>query len=532
MWAEEKLLHAGHGKWAFSRWRSAVTFLILFVLLPLSVLWLLHFAPLAHAAPVEAIRYATGHWNWSSYDESKNTVSSGTFQPNFQCAEFVARSIAAAGSIGDLKVDSTSDQLGSLLYNGKRYNVRMVTGLYNFLIDTGIGKDVGTDKQSATLGSVVIYGNFEHTAIVTNVTDPSQIKVTAHNTALLDYAIDGFYRSYPDDPMSITHIVLVNYNKVSSGARLPVSTPPKLPSPLLAPAPYNGSIVTSGINLSWRSVGGAKGYEVAIYNVWGQPVAGISTINTSFSFPLQSLPYGVYNYTIQPVSDMASFVTYEDTFNYEPESCLLTPSALECGGASGVGAVPQRNPSLGMLLITQPDIPVLKPGEVKQISFTVQNTGRLIWPEGSVKLINVNGQTLQATPPQLPAIAAGALVTWQFSIKAPQQPGAYDSIWQLAFYGQPFGERIHIAAVVLPEGSDADLGQMIQGMIDDARQKLNQKFEETWEGIKRDIERRIQEEIQRQVERQIRSICGVAPTAIVIASGIVWWRRRRRGEWL
>lgn len=510
----------------FSRWRLAITISIITSLLPLSIIWLWTLAPLALAAPTETIKYATEHWNWSSYNDSTNTVSSNTLQPNFQCAEFVARSIVATGSIGDLKADSTSSELGSLMYKNKRYNVRMVTGLYNFLIDTGIGKDVGNDKQSAVLGSVVIYGNFEHTAIVTDASDTSQIKVTAHNTALLNYTIDGFYRD-ANDPMPITHIVLIDYNKVTAWGSTPVNTPPKAPSPLLAPAPYNGSIVSTGINLSWNSVGGAKGYEVALYNVWGQLVRGISTDKTSFSFPLQSVPYGVYNYSLRPVSDIAEYLTFEDTFNYEPESCRATPSALECGGASGIGIASQPNPSLAMLLIAQPAISILKPGEKTQISFTVQNAGRLIWQEGSVRLINVNGQTLQASPRMPPSIAAGGLVRWQFVIQAPSNPGAYDSIWQLAFYDQPFGERIHVAIVVAPEGSNANFGQMIQGMIDDARQKLNQKFEEAWENLKRDIERRIQEEIQRQVERQIRSICGVAPAAIVVASSVVWLRRRR-----
>ncbi len=73
----------------------------------------------------------------------------------------------------------------------------------------------------------------------------------------------------------------------------------------------------------------------------------------------------------------------------------------------------------------------------------------------------------------------------------------------MAYNGLPFGERIRILVVVVPEGSSGDFSQMIQAMIDDARQQINAKFEAAWEDLQREIEQRIQQEIERQVQRQI-----------------------------
>lgn len=200
------------------------------------------------------------------------------------------------------------------------------------------------------------------------------------------------------------------------------------------------------------------------------------------------------------------------------------------GGWVEEGAVPT---GADVRLLTFPNVPVLQPGQTAPITVTVQNTGPLAWAPGDmITLRNVSGETLGLAPVQrLPqAIPAGGLVTWPFVVQAPAKPGVYDGVWQMAANGAPFGERIHIALVVVPKGSETGLGAMIQAMIDKARQDVASQIDAAWEDLKQRIEERIKEEVQRQVQRQIRSICGAAPTGLVIAGGIVWWRRRQRKE--
>src|SRR5690242_18880095 len=57
----------------------------------------------AHAASATnaAVSYADSHWNCATA-VCTSRVPAGTGQPNFQCAEFVARSLAAVGKVPGL----------------------------------------------------------------------------------------------------------------------------------------------------------------------------------------------------------------------------------------------------------------------------------------------------------------------------------------------------------------------------------------------------------------------------------------------
>ncbi|MGI8550077.1 MAG: hypothetical protein ACR2PL_04640, partial [Dehalococcoidia bacterium] len=209
-------------------------------------------APRLDAQASSAIDYANQHWNWSKYDNSQSTVNQYKFQPNFQCAEFVSRSLLAAGPIGNLTLNSSQESLAEVQYNSQRYNLLYVPSLYQILLDTGIGHDVGTSLQSATAGSVVIYGNLEHVALAIG-----NGKISAHNQAMTNYPIDQIYSSYSgyNDPrnvaMPITHIIQLNYAALAAGRLANLQIPPNGPVTMNAPAPYLGGIVTSGLTLSW-----------------------------------------------------------------------------------------------------------------------------------------------------------------------------------------------------------------------------------------------------------------------------------------
>jgi hypothetical protein len=197
------------------------------------------------------------------------------------------------------------------------------------------------------------------------------------------------------------------------------------------------------------------------------------------------------------------------------------------------GGDPPEQPSTDVRVISLPDIPVLKPGQSVDMPIVVQNTSTASWPgNGTITLININQQPLGATSPQrlLRSVPRGAQVKWPLTMRAPEQPGVYDSVWQMAIGGKPFGERLHLAVVVVPEGSDTNLIEMLSAMIADARQQLQDRFEAAWEDLKRRIEARIKEEIEREVQRRVNALCGTAPAGLVIAAGVVWRRRRQQAR--
>jgi hypothetical protein len=145
-----------------------------------------------------AIQYADSHWNCTD-PSCSSTVAEGDAQPNFQCAEFVSRSLAADGLIPGLTQDS--DQSAYQYYkaqNGQNYDLLWVgwtssdgydttPGLYQFLTDTGLASDIGNDPADAAPGDVVIYHEGDgHTGLLiqTGTTvNGSDTIIDAHNNA-------------------------------------------------------------------------------------------------------------------------------------------------------------------------------------------------------------------------------------------------------------------------------------------------------------------------------------------------------------
>jgi len=71
-------------------------------------------------------------------------VSAGSAQPNYQCAEFVARTLASTGKIPGLTSGSAQSAYGSYKYNGVTYDLLWTSkksggplGLEDFLIAAG-----------------------------------------------------------------------------------------------------------------------------------------------------------------------------------------------------------------------------------------------------------------------------------------------------------------------------------------------------------------------------------------------------------
>jgi hypothetical protein len=152
-----------------------------------------HAASDTASAKNAAVAFADANWNCSTA-ACTHRVSAGSSQPNYQCAEFVARSLAAEGEIPGLTSHSAQSAYGNYkAKNGKTYDLLWVgwangtyntgiNGLYQYLTQNGVGKDIGNHPSQAVPGDVTIY--FEgkgHTGLL--VQTGSNPLVDAHNNA-------------------------------------------------------------------------------------------------------------------------------------------------------------------------------------------------------------------------------------------------------------------------------------------------------------------------------------------------------------
>lgn len=231
-----------------------------------------------------------------------------------------------------------SEGYNQLVYNGKAYNLKLVSGLYQFLIDASAASDVGTNLTSLQLGSLVIWGrpdgsiDFEHIAMVTNTTDPTNPLLTQHNWADVDYP-STLLNSFKDEHGSsivVTHILQVNYALIAGG-QLSSALGQDEDLRLDSPAPYHTHIIIGGLYVSWDRVKGATAFTVTVTdmngNVETQVNVGLeaNAQKTFFKIDLSQMKYGNYNSFIQPLSNSSTFGVFYDTFNYQPVSCLGVP---------------------------------------------------------------------------------------------------------------------------------------------------------------------------------------------------------------
>jgi hypothetical protein len=183
-------------------------------------------------------RYCDGNgYNLSTLDcwvtpnpPTARTAKKGYYQPDFQCAEFVARALAAEGLI--LGLSAYNNRPGDYWYHYARtnqnYELRNVgterydnnhnylsgiLGLHDFLIDSGLGVDIGDNPQLAVPGDVAFYyngtpnqldgSNREHVGLLVQTgPNPADNLVDFHNTADQDVP----YQAPPFPGRSIVHL--------------------------------------------------------------------------------------------------------------------------------------------------------------------------------------------------------------------------------------------------------------------------------------------------------------------------------------
>jgi hypothetical protein len=142
-----------------------------------------------------AVSYADSYWNCTD-SSCTSTVSAGSAQPNFQCAEFVARALSTEGLIPGLGPNSPRSAYANYVAsNGVTYDLLWVgyvtppDGLKQYLLDNGLATDVGNNPAEAVPGDVVIYPGGDgngHTALLVQTgttVDGSDSLVDAHNNA-------------------------------------------------------------------------------------------------------------------------------------------------------------------------------------------------------------------------------------------------------------------------------------------------------------------------------------------------------------
>lgn len=156
----------------------------------------------AHAYTNPAVAFANAHWNcWTAACTSR--VHAGAAQPYYQCAEFVARSLAYEGFIPGLS--STSSQRAYEYYrpgNGVTYDLLLITPysgyhtLANFLLTYGYFVNIGKNLGNTQPGDMVVYkdryGTPQHIGLVIrHGTSTSNTMLDFHNSARYNVSLSS-----------------------------------------------------------------------------------------------------------------------------------------------------------------------------------------------------------------------------------------------------------------------------------------------------------------------------------------------------
>ncbi|MGH4029425.1 amidase domain-containing protein [Actinomycetota bacterium Odt1-20B] len=183
-----------------------------------------------------ALAYADAHWDWTAWNDS-TPVADGDFQPKFQCAEFVARALAAGGLVPGLAPDDPQDAYYHYRApNGKEYNLLLISdvrgylSIHDFLMDFGLGKDLGDVPEQAQPGDLVVthapgYTNKLHTGMVAQAAlDGEEPLVIAHNKARYRHGYHHFGVAGPASVIRIEPRVATRMKAVQQPAANPLLT--------------------------------------------------------------------------------------------------------------------------------------------------------------------------------------------------------------------------------------------------------------------------------------------------------------------
>lgn len=189
------------------------SFLLLGSVLLLAAL-LFTFSPIrsgtAHAS-LSPVTFANNNWNCSTA-ACTGTVGAGQAQPKYQCAEFVARSLAYAGYMPGLgSLSSQNNYANYAPGDGKTYDLLAVTpgisptghDLTNYLINSGHATNISRNLSRAVPGDMVVFQDSnhvaQHTAIIVDMASnptASNTLVDAHNDARHKVSISFYFSDF------------------------------------------------------------------------------------------------------------------------------------------------------------------------------------------------------------------------------------------------------------------------------------------------------------------------------------------------
>jgi len=190
----------------------------------------------------EEVSFAESHWNWTAWNDS-TPVTDGADQPNYQCAEFVARAMAAAGLIPGLSPNAPqSDYFDYTAPNGKVYDLLLISvlpqyhNIYDYLMDSGLGIDVGDNPAAARPGDFVVTylgpnGTPSHMGLIaTAPTASAEATVDAHNHARYRYGYHFYAPSHLVE-LAPNAVLKVTAWAAQHNFKNPIKTPPQHVAP-------------------------------------------------------------------------------------------------------------------------------------------------------------------------------------------------------------------------------------------------------------------------------------------------------------
>lgn len=175
-----------------------------------------------------AVAWANDNWNCANI-ACTSTVQAGQPQPNYGCAEFVARALATEGFMPGLTSSSPQKSYDPYRPAGskKDYDLLLIghrTGLHtlaDYLLDYGYAKNIGMDLREAKAGDAVVFSDLiydkpaeEHVVLITTPgASPSSVKVAAHNNARYDNPLSNEINGF-NGGWYILHIVYSNTSQL------------------------------------------------------------------------------------------------------------------------------------------------------------------------------------------------------------------------------------------------------------------------------------------------------------------------------
>ncbi len=400
-----------------------------------------------------AIVYAENYWDNNYYDPSNTTddlycdksgynggppysckgsgknamlaPGVGYYQPYFECAEFVARALAAEGYINFDPY--TYPSYGSNSLNSfQGYDLLSASNLYDFLTQKLGGVDIGDNPAGAIPGDVVFYSDtsgIQHTTILSQTgttKDGSDTVVYSHNEDYQNAPYDQFYNennvlykptivhlpSLNSTPPGVTLYGSYYYNSNASSTATTYTNP----GFFQVTSPISSISVQPGWSLIAYQNANGGGLQKTFYSN-APDLRNVAFDNSSQIVDKQIAAIRVYS---SPVctSSSASAKKLSARLN---ASCNPPPCT---DGATFITDV------------NFPDGAAVVGGQSFTKTWQIQNSGNCTWSGYTLNF--VNGVQLSGPPSvSVPTTSPGQTVNISVPLTAPVAGGTYRGYWQL-----------------------------------------------------------------------------------------------------